>query len=239
MTKEIKALKKELNEEYSKVFKNIEIRIGFEFFNRFKLREVKKEILAMLIESQEGELKVEEVVGEDIEKFCNELLEENRMKFSYLISEVILITIATFSLLYFFFSMLAYSSKTPQFLYLGSQVSYKVHYAYINKTTMLDITSLLYSLSVTLLIIISSLLSRKKVFKLKNIRIFNSIFVGSGMIIIIMARNYIKDFLLNKGIIPFVEVKIDLFLIIFIISSLSYLYIFYWREKKRKYKLIE
>ena len=234
MNREFKLNREKLNEEYSKAFKDIEIRIGLEFFNRFRLKEVKKEILAMFIESQERGLKVEEVVGRDIEEFCNELLEENKMKFSYFILEIILITIAIFSLLEFFFSMLEYSSKTPQFLYPDSKGIYRVHYAYINKTTMLDITSLLYGLSVTLLIIISSLLSRKRVFKVKNIRIFNSIFVGSGMVIIIMARDYIKSLLLNKGIIPFVEVKIDLFLIIFIISSLAYFYIFYWREKKRQ-----
>lgn len=228
----IKEERKKLNEEYSKVFKNIEIRIGYEFLNRFRLKEVRKEILAMFIESQERGLKVEEVVGEDIEEFCNELLEENKMKFSYFILEVILLTIVVFSLLEFFFSMLEYSSKTPQFLYPDSQGIYTVHYAYMNKTTILDITYLLYGLSVTLVILISSLVTGKQAFKLKNVRIFNSIFVGIGIFIISRGRSYIKNLLLDKGIITFVEVKIDLFLIIFIISSLTYLYIFYWRENK-------
>lgn len=38
--------------------------------------------------------------------------------------------------------MANYLSKTPQFLYPDSKGIYTVHYAYINKTTMLDITSL-------------------------------------------------------------------------------------------------
>jgi len=231
MTKEIKTLKEKLNEEYLNIFEQIEYRISTEFYNESKLREVKKDILGIFIEGQERGLKVNEVVGNDLESFCLEILKDNKANHFLFGLKLVIMMITIFSFMILISGVYDMLLDGYQNLYYDSEKEATVvHYIPRNLTLMLDKALITQSIMMSLIIIGVNVLIWKNAFKfksLKKVQVIFSFVSISGTTILgrILSNNF-------KTLEDFLEVKISLIGIVFIFSSLIYFGISKYRSRK-------
>lgn len=214
MIREFKKLRKELNEENLEVYEKIEIKLSIENIDSRVYKEIMEDLLGSILESQKRNESLEQVLGKDLDKFCNEIIENSKRKGKgfMLIEEVHKIIMIL---------SVAYIIKYTFSLITGGNFFGKI----IDKTNM-EI-SILGFLIICFITIGSSLISRfinKSVFKSEYRRfLINLIFI-----IFIFGTGSLLDFVnLEKN---YFEVNIIYVVIIFIFNHLLFK-----AYKKKKY----
>lgn len=97
MRREVRLLKKELSEENFKVFEKIEMKLGYSNIEKNTYKEIIEDLLSSILEAQKRNESLESVLGKDLDKFCNEVIESSKKpNYREIIIEIIYKIIAFF-----------------------------------------------------------------------------------------------------------------------------------------------
>lgn len=99
MSKEVRMLKKQLKEENLKVFEKIEMKLGCSNIEKNTYKEIIEDILGSIIESQKRNENLDEVLGKDLDRFCEDVIESSKKpKYREIIIDITYRIIAFFSI---------------------------------------------------------------------------------------------------------------------------------------------
>lgn len=99
MSKEVRMLKKQLKEENLKVFEKIEMKLGCSNIEKNTYKEIIEDILGSIIESQKRNESLDEVLGKDLDRFCEDVIESSKKpKYREIIIDITYRIIAFFSI---------------------------------------------------------------------------------------------------------------------------------------------
>lgn len=227
MKKEIKEMRSKLNEENLELFNNIYSRINSQIYEKSKMNQIQIDVLGMLVEAQTRGVKAEDVFGTDIEIFCKDVLENNKEAGGLIAFKIFLIIVACSSLIFLIEALinLSFNDGIDNIFYNYQDETYLITHNILEKLSILiEKNRFLYSfVKVSIISLIINLVGLNT-FKLKKPRVVAAL--GVGLVSFFMIWIEDSDFNVFKNanyLDGFIEVKLSLIGIVFIISTLIYI----------------